>query len=485
MHDRPVSRNPREAQRFQGKRDAQVAYQKRKGRPSRQGVSPARKAALDAVSILRTREAFAQDIIDAHIDRARMSPEDRAFATKLVLGVASSRGTLDEVLDRCMRTPEDVTPEVRDALCIIAYEIIFLRKSAHAAVDQGVELVRSIAPRAAGLANAVLRKVVSAAEEFPFGDPGSNLEAFARLHAFPAWLARKIVDDLGPEAARLHLVASNEQAPVYIGVNAAKASDEEVLSLLGAAGDSPALAEVCDVVIPGCFRLQSGRVLVDGRVRRALSEGKLLVSDAAAQAVARFILPEEKPSSLLEVGAGRATKTILLQSNAQRLWGSQIEEYVTLDNHAFKTKLLAERAAQYGVSVSEALTGDATNLDAVLGGRSFDVVFIDAPCTGLGTLRRHPEIRWRLRPEIIDEYASLGLRMLKSAAAHVTPGGTLAYATCTITREENVGVVKAFLESPEGAAFKLVPIAGRSSFAPLLAPGTHDAHFAIKMVKVG
>ena len=466
----------------QGRQGSGRGYQ---GRKTRDCASPARVEALRCVRILREREAFAQDVIDRHIDDSRMSPEDRAFATKLVLGVASTRGTLDDVLNRCMHSPTDVTPDVRDALQISAYEIIYLQKSPHAAVDQGVELVRSVAPRAAGVANAVLRKVVNAKKQFPFGDPKTDIAAFSRLHAFPLWLTEKLMADLGAEGASKFLAVSNEPAPVHIAVNAAKAKDAAVVEVVEAAHGEPEQGSAGGIDVAGCYKVESGRVLVDGRVKRMIANGELLVSDAASQAVASLVLPEEKPASLLEIGAGRGTKTILLQSNAVRKWGSQIEEYVTLDNHEFKTNLLSERAEAYGVHVSEALTGDATKLDKVVGSREFDVVFIDAPCTGLGTLRRHPEIRWRLRPETIDQYAALGLRMLKAAAGHVAAGGTLAYATCTITNEEDVSVVKAFLSSEEGAAFKLVPIAERASFATNLESGGSDAHFAVKMVKVG
>ena len=93
--------------------------------------------------------------------------------------------------------------------------------------------------------------------------------------------------------------------------------------------------------------------------------------------------------------------------------------------------------------MAEAFTGDALELDAVVGDRAFDEVFIDAPCSGLGTLRRHPEIRWRIKPADIVEFARVQLGMLQAAAPHVAPGGALAYATCTVTREENNGVVKA------------------------------------------
>src|SRR5699024_18614 len=138
------------------------------------------------------------------------------------------------------------------------------------------------------------------------------------------------------------------------------------------------------------------------------------------QLVAASVLPDEKPSSVLEAGAGRGTKTVLLQSEAQRRWGSQIETYVTLDNRAFKTKLLEERAGQCGAHVSEALTGDALHAEELTGGRLFDLVFLDAPCSGLGTLRRHPEIRWRLKLEEIVEMARLQLSLLRALAGRVS-----------------------------------------------------------------
>ncbi len=400
-----------------------------------------------------------------------------------MLGVTSTRGTLDDVIDGCMDSPDDASPAVRDALALSAYEIIFLQKSPHAAVDQGVELVKSVAPRAGGLANAVLRRVVRAKESFPFGDPRTDLRAYARLHGFPAWLAERLIKDLGPQGAHDLMTASNEPAPVYVAVNAAKATDEEVVSILAAAHGQPEPVEVAGRRVEGCYRLASGLALLDGRVRRMLSQGLLLVSDATSQAVASLVVGEEEPASFLEIGAGRATKTILDQSCAQRRFGHQVSGYVTVDAHAFKTKLLRERAAQFDIEVEDALTGDGCGLGALVGERLFDRVFVDAPCTGLGTLRRHADIRWRLRPDTIAEQAALGARLLDSAAAHVAPGGVLAYATCTVTTEENAAVVEAFLASEQGACFEIIPFARPDLgvelpfFSVALEPGGPDAHF--------
>ena len=450
---------------------------------SERSASPARQAALRVTSIVRERDAFAQELIHKYIDSSRMSREDRAFATRLTLGVVSSYGTLDDVINRCLDRVSDINDDVRDALRISTYEIIFLKKEPHAAVSQGVELVKTIAPKASGLANAVLRRIADKAHKFPFGDPRTDIEAFARLHAFPEWLAKRALLDLGPEATRDYLAGSNEPAPLFVAINAAKADEAEVVETIVAAHGDPVAVSVNGEDIPGCYCLSEGRVLFDGRVRHMIQTGQLLVSDASSQQIARLVLPEEKPASLLEVGAGRGTKTVLIQSDAQRRYGSQIDEYVTVDNLEFKTNITAERAEEYGIHVSESITGDATVLDDVVGERAFDVVFIDAPCSGLGTLRRHPEIRWRLNPEKIDEFAKTGLALLKSASTHVTPGGSIVFSTCTITRAENIDVVKAFLASDEGASFSLAPIGGAPCFNPALKPGSPDAHFAVRLVK--
>ena len=450
---------------------------------SERSASPARQAALRVTSIVRERDAFAQELIHKYIDSSRMSREDRAFATRLTLGVVSSYGTLDDVINRCLDRVSDINDDVRDALRISTYEIIFLKKEPHAAVSQGVELVKTIAPKASGLANAVLRRIADKAHKFPFGDPRTDIEAFARLHAFPEWLAKRALLDLGPEVTRDYLAGSNEPAPLFVAINAAKADEAEVVETIVAAHGDPVAVSVNGEDIPGCYCLSEGRVLFDGRVRHMIQTGQLLVSDASSQQIARLVLTEEKPESLLEVGAGRGTKTVLIQSDAQRRYGSQIDEYVTVDNLEFKTNITAERAEEYGIHVSESITGDATVLDDVVGERAFDVVFIDAPCSGLGTLRRHPEIRWRLNPEKIDEFAKTGLALLKAASSHVAPGGSIVFSTCTITRAENIDVVKAFLASDEGASFALAPIGGAPCFNPALKPGSPDAHFAVRLVK--
>ena len=456
---------------------------------ARSTLSPARTAARDIVAAMRIREAFAHELIDARLDTMRLTPEDRAFATLLALGVASTSGTLDEVIDRVLDKPGDVKPDVRDCLRLSTYEIIFLKKSPHAAVDQGVELVRSVAPRAAGLANFALRRIVRDSAEFPFGDPATSDAALARLYAFPLWLCQRLIAELGRAEAASFMRVSNEQAPVFAAVNALR-SDDALMQALGELG-------ALKTEVPGCVKLPDARALGDKRIARALDAGALLVSDLSAQHIAALCIAALNRTQraatedgadaftaprLLEVGAGRGTKTILLQSDAQRLMGAQVALF-PLDNHAYKTKLCAQRAQTFGAHIERTFTGDGCHLDTVVGKRCFDGVFIDAPCSGLGTLRRHPEIRWRLREDTIDELARTQQAMLRSAAPLVRPGGVLVYSTCTITRVENAANVREFLSSSEGACFHLEPIEGHAAFAPALRSGGQDAHFAVVMRK--
>lgn len=445
-------------------------------------ASPGRLAALYATQQVRQRNAYAQEVIEASIDTAKISDVDRSFATLLTLGVVSTSGALDAVLNRCMASPRDIQPDVRDAMRISTYEIIYLRKAPHAALDQGVELVRAIAPSASGLANAVLHRVLECCDKFPFGDPSKDIDALALLYAFPTWLASRLVADMGAQDAAALMKASNDPAPLFISVNSLQASDDEVISLFEEVGVTLEPAEAGGVSPAGCYRVSNARALADGRIRRLFSQGKILVSDAAAQAVAQCVLEDGFPESMLEVGAGRGTKTLLLQNMANRMFGKQIK-LTSMDSHGFKTDLLRERAQEYGAQINDLVTGNGARLDSVMGDRKFERIFIDAPCSGLGTLRRHQEIRWRISESQIEDLADVGLSLLKSAAGHVEEGGSIVYSTCTVTYLENNGVVKRFLESPEGAGFKLAPIYDKACFTSQLVPGSPDAHFAVKFVR--
>lgn len=148
-------------------------------------ISKARFAAYNAISEIHKQGLYARDALNKVFRDHTLSGRDRAFAAKLILGVTQTLGTLDDAIYRCVESPDDIRDNVMDCLRISTYEILYLEKEAHAAVDQGVELVKLIEPRARGLANLVLRRVCKLKNEFPFGNPDEDIEAFARIYAIP------------------------------------------------------------------------------------------------------------------------------------------------------------------------------------------------------------------------------------------------------------------------------------------------------------
>lgn len=460
-------------------------------------LSCARRLAVEIGRDARERKAFASDLLDARLGKSGLNAAERAFTRVLVLGVVATVGTLDEVIGRCLDRAGDVGLQLRDALRVSTYEIIFLNKDAYVAVDQGVELAAFVQPRARRLANAVLRRIMAARKSFPFGDPQTDDAALARLYGFPLWMAQMFIAEMGRTSAEHFMAASNEPASVYFGVNALCTSDaaienaftREKITLkpvtlpVVSADESSART----VTISGCFEAPHASTVTSHVARRAFDRGQLLVSDAAAQAVALLALPDVAPTSFLEVGSGRGTKTILLQSNAYRRFGTQMD-LTCVDDHEFKMNVATSRAERYGAHISHPLVADGRTLSPDQFNAGFTAALVDAPCSGLGTLRRHPEIRWRLAPRDIAALAELELDLITAAARLVVPFGQLTYATCTVSAAENEGVIKRFLASDTGKQWRIVPtpVGGASKlfFKTTLTAGGCDAHFACRLRRI-
>ncbi|MGI6216595.1 MAG: transcription antitermination factor NusB [Coriobacteriales bacterium] len=441
-------------------------------------LSPGRRLALKTVRRVRERDAFVQQVASSVIRKAKVQPEDKAFAELLATGVVSTWGTLDEIIDRSLKHRDDIEPEVRDALRISVYELVFLKKQDHAAVDQGVELVREVAPRAANLANAVLHRIIEDIGLFPWGNPNTDDEALARKLGFPYWMTDMLIDSLGRDAAVVFMMASNDPAPVFMCANNVTSSSEELFEDLERIGGEPKYVGPKD---RGCIEVGDTRAALRSDL---LKDGRALVSDASAQLAALIGTPV-KGKRFLEIGSGRGTKTVMLQSNALKYNGEQCEMHC-VDLHAFKNNVLAQRIATTKLDNVTLYEGDATDLDSIEGlPESFGKIFIDAPCSGVGTLRRHPEIRWNLTQRDIDSLGGVGLAMLKSASRRIEPGGTIVFSTCTVTEEENQDVIKAFLESEEGAGFALRDVNGKGWIMNQLVPGGPDVHFIAQLVRRG
>lgn len=445
-------------------------------------LSDSRKLAYAALERVRRDGSFANEVIDKTIDSSQASYEDKAYATKLVLGVVSTSGSLDAVINKFVNKPGDIKGRLRSALRIAAYEIIYLEKDAYAAVDQCVKLTKSVQARAAGLANVVMRKVAESRCDFPYGNPDNDVDAYSLLHAFPQWLVELVREEYAAAEADEFVQACNCPSSVYVHVSSIK-DGKKTVSELSRIDDGIKEVDVEGITVRDCFKLSSSRNVASGAFLDLVQNGNVLVSDASAQLISQLACESvvnahaKQDYSCLELCAGRGTKTILLQSAMMSLCGGQFKRFVAIDNMEFKSKLLRARAETYNAHVDESFCGDARELADIVGDESFDLVFLDAPCSGLGTMRRHPEIRWRVTPDVISGNASLDSELLAQASKHVAESGCLVYSTCTITSKENEQVVKAFLASNEGDAFETIPINGAPFLRTKLRKDGYDAHF--------
>ncbi len=448
-------------------------------------VAPARRAALQVLKRVRERDAFGPETLDAVLAASGLSQADQALATRLTYGTLQTQGVLDEAIDRLATRPGDIEPRVRDALRLTAYEILFARTPPRAAVHQGVEAVRAARPQASGLANALLRRLAGEAPSFPWGDPEADDEALARLTGHPRWLVDLMIVELGREAAQRVLRSQNEPAPLYLWHNPFAGEFGEALAMLEDDGADPESSEP-----QGCILARNASAAVRGAT---LAQGRCLVCDAAAQVAALAVGPWPA-GAVVDLAAGRGTKTVQMQAASVRAGGPC--RLYAIDLHPFKTEVLARRMERLGVPGVTVLTGDATDVAGIAGlpeAGTADAVLLDAPCSGLGTLRRGAEKRWRLRPSDLDGLVALQSGMLAQAATMVRPGGVLVYSTCSISRRENHEVVSDFLRSAHGSEFRTgdlssaVPETWRGWIGPegwfqsLPDVGGPDGHFVARL----
>ena len=451
-------------------------------------VAPARKAALTVLQRVREREAFGPETLDAVLRAAGLSSQDANLATRLTYGTLETMGTLDDAIDRYVTHPDSVEPQVRDALRLAAYELLFARTPARAAVNEGVEGVKSVRRQAAGMANAVLRRIADASTTFPWGDPAADDDALARATAHPRWMVDRWIADLGRERAIAALNADIGPAPLYLWWNPFRGSIVEAMDALVEDGAEP-LADIPT----GCIRAGNAQGAVRGR---AVGEGRVLVTDAAAQ-LAAAACGGHPGGIVVDIASGRGTKTAQLQALSVAAGGPA--HLYALDIHAFKAGVLARRMHDLCVPDVTPLTGDAldpASIDGLPAPGTADAVLVDAPCSGLGSLRRRPEKRWRVSPDDVPRLASLQFEMLRAAASLVRVGGRVVYSTCTVLRAENHEVASAFLSGSDGAFVTAditdaVPTEWRAGvdergwFQSTPQAGGPDGHFVAAFTRVG
>ena len=384
------------------------------------------------------RASFPDILLDVYFKKhPDLDGRDRALATELVYGVLRWQGRLDWIIDRYARiAPGRVALPVRVILRLAAYQLLFLdRVPEAAAVHEAVELAKTSQPlHVVRFVNGVLRSISREREALKTAVPeGSPTEKLAACYAYPVWVVERWLGELGPEETEALCQASNQVAPTTIRVNTLKTTRAALAAALGELGIS---------VEPGRFvpeALHLRGIRMDLSSLPEYSEGEFQVQDEASQLVARLVGP--KPGErVLDACAGMGVKTTHLAQLMENRG-----EIVAVDNQGWKLSRLMENAGRLRVSCLDTVEGDLRQ--GGLPGGEFDRVLVDAPCTGLGVLRRNPDIKWRVGPKDLRRLHLLQVELLGQAARLVRPGGILVYAACTLTPEESEGTLKTFLDA--------------------------------------
>jgi 16S rRNA (cytosine967-C5)-methyltransferase len=420
-----------------------------------------------AYRVLREVEGGGTTLADrlAQRDAMDLAPRDRAFLHELVLGTLRLRGALDFALAPLLerQTIERLQPAVRAVLRLGAHQVVHLRVPDRAAVSESVDLARGVAPRAAGLVNAVLRRL---ARDGPPSPPDPDKDPLAWLTtagSLPSWLAERWLSRLGPAAAVARARAWLAPPPAVFRLNPRV---PDAFEQVVAAGVAPVA-----LTVPGAW-LATGASPHD-----LAAKGVVYVQDQGSQMVGR--LAEGGRRTLDACAAPGGKSTLLADVNGPTA------TVVAAEASPRRVRTLAEIVGRWGAPGVHVVAADG--LRPPLRG-SFDSVLIDAPCSGLGTLARHPDIRWRAKAGDLPYHAARQGALLRSLAPLVRPGGTLVFATCSLEPEENEGVVEPFLASH--AEFAIArgpdwaePLADGPFYRTLPEKGGGDAFFAARLTR--
>ncbi|WP_328307544.1 RsmB/NOP family class I SAM-dependent RNA methyltransferase [Actinomycetospora sp. NBC_00405] len=391
---------------------------------------PAREAALDTLRAVREDAAYANLVLPSLLRERRISGRDAALATELAYGACRAQGLLDAVIGACVDRPLDgLDGVVLDTLRLGTQQLLRTRVPPHAAVGAAVELVRARAgSRPTGFVNAVLRKVAEH-DEAAWVErlaPSDDLGRLAFTHAHPRWIAEVFARALGGEEELAAALAADDTRPaVHLAARPGEISAEELAAITG--GEESPYSPY------GVLLTEGG----DPGELAPVREGLAVVQDEGSQLVA--LLATRAPvdgedTRWLDLCAGPGGKAVMLGALVA-IEGGTLD---AVDRAPHRARLVEQATEGLPVRVH---TGDAREL--TLPEAAYDRVLVDAPCTGLGALRRRPEARWRRQPDDVAELTALQRELLRAGLERTRPGGVVTYATCSPHPDETAAVVAA------------------------------------------
>ena len=399
-------------------------------RPRRKPLDPARQAAFDVLRAVSENDAYANLVLPSLLRERGISGRDAAFATELAYGTCRALGLLDAVIaDAAGRPPDRISPVLLDLLRMGTYQLLRMRVDAHAAVSTTVEQAAIEFDSArAGFVNGVLRTIStrdpqSWIDELAPSAASDPVGHMAFVHAHPRWVGQAFADALGARAGELDalLTADNDRPLVHLAARPTVLSAD---ALAQTVGGTVGRYSPYAVYLPGG---DPGRL-------DAVRHGEALVQDEGSQLVARALTLApvgDDGGRWLDLCAGPGGKTALLAAIGVQA-GAQV---TAIEPNARRAEFVEENTRGLPVDVVR-VDGRDSGLEP-----GFDRVLVDAPCTGLGALRRRPEARWRRQPADVPALARLQRELLAAAIKLTRPGGVVLYATCSPHLSETVGVV--------------------------------------------
>jgi 16S rRNA (cytosine967-C5)-methyltransferase len=396
-------------------------------------VPSARGVAWFVLERVDRDRAFAEIVLHGALPESQLDRRDRALATELSYGCLRLRGRVDAALGQCLDRPlRRIESEVRNLLRLGAYQLLCMDGIPDAAVvHETVLLARKLGfERATGFTNAVLRGLARKRDERgivwpdPAEDPIGHIESFGSL---PRWLAERLVAELGPAEALAFAEACAKAPPRTVRVTA-RGERERVAHDLGGEPTRFAPTGVTNATL-------------DPSRGAAFDRGEYVIQDEASQLVP-LMLGAELSDTVVDCCAAPGTKAVQLAEQV-----GPRGEVIALELSRTRMALIYKSAQRLGLANIRPLERDVSKGFDLQGRSFYKRVLVDAPCSGLGTLRRNPDARWRVRPEEIPRCAERALAILASAGRYVEEGGSLVYSVCTFTPEETTGVVSRFLES--------------------------------------
>jgi 16S rRNA (cytosine967-C5)-methyltransferase len=398
-----------------------------------------RHLAIDILDHVSQTHAFAAQLLDENLDINELSgTPDGRLLTHLVYGSLRFQGHLDWILAKLFRGDFGKMEEsIKNILRVGLYQLKFSdRLPAFAVVDEAVKIAKIIRPAQSGLVNAILRNYLRQKNNISFPSLKQKpAEFIAAYHSHPLWLVKSWINILGIKNTQALCAANNEMPPLTLRVNTLKSSRNELSDKLSAAGFNTAET----IFSPdGLNLIEAAQPLQKTNFFR---EGRLRLQDEASQLISYLVSPQagESVLDLCSGTGGKTTHLAAIMKNSGKV--------IAIDYDLKKITELETEASRLGITIIETKHADLTcGLPEELKDK-FDRVLVDAPCSGLGTLRRNPEIKWRIAYSDPAKFAATQRTILQNASLAVKKGGRLIYTTCSLLPEENENVIDSFLKN--------------------------------------